>query len=144
MRGIKMAKGRYSIKMLLATIIAGVIYSVIAEIFYRVAENAMPGLVLIPLYFTGLFLVLGGTVLLTGKMIYRRSAGTVNKKQWLIALLLIVVLSVFFEFLYEIVSDRRKNEEITAYLFVLDDSGSMEVNDPDRVRYQVIDTLRWT
>ena len=87
-----MAKGRYSIKMLLATIIAGVIYSVIAEIFYRVAENAMPGLVLIPLYFTGLFLVLGGTVLLTGKMIYRRSAGTVNKKQWLIALLLIVVL----------------------------------------------------
>ena len=28
-----MAKGRYSIKMLLATIIAGVIYSVIAEIF---------------------------------------------------------------------------------------------------------------
>ena len=83
----------------------------------------MPGLVLIPLYFTGLFLVLGGTVLLTGKMIYRRSAGTVNKKQWLIALLLIVVLSVFFEFLYEIVSDRRKNEEITAYLFVLDDSG---------------------
>ena len=136
-----MAKGRYSIKMLLATIIAGVIYSVIAEIFYRVAENAMPGLVLIPLYFTGLFLVLGGTVLLTGKMIYSRSAGTVNKKQWLIALLLIVVLSVFFEFLYEIVSDRRKNEEITAYLFVLDDSGSMEVNDPDRVRYQVIDTL---
>ena len=49
--------------------------------------------------------------------------------------------NIFFEFLYEIVSDRRKNEEITAYLFVLDDSGSMEVNDPDRVRYQVIDTL---
>lgn len=136
-----MSRGRYSIKMLLATIIAGAIYSVIAEIFYQMAEDTVPGLVLIPVYFTGLFLVLGGTVLATGKMIYSRSAGSINKKQWLITFLLIVVLSVFFEFLYEIINDRKKTEEITAYLFVLDDSGSMEQNDPDRIRYQVIDTL---
>ena len=102
MRGTEMEKGRYSIKMLLTTIIAGVIYSAVAEIFYQAAEDTMPGLVLIPLYFIGLFLVLGGTVLLTGKMIYSRFVGTVNKKQWLIALLLMVVLSVFFEFLYDL------------------------------------------
>ena len=37
-----MSRGRYSIKMLLATIIAGAIYSVIAEIFYQMAEDTVP------------------------------------------------------------------------------------------------------
>ena len=75
----KNGKGKIFDQDVAATIIAGVIYSVIAEIFYRVAENAMPGTGINTALFTGLFLVLGGTVLLTGKMIYSRSAGTVNK-----------------------------------------------------------------
>lgn len=136
-----MSKGRYSIKMLLATIVAGLLYAVAAEFVIRKVENLIPGMVLVPVYFIGLFLVLGAVVLLTGKMIYSRSSGTINKKQWFIALLLIIVLSVFFEFIYEIIKERDKTREISSYLFIIDDSGSMLSNDPDGIRYQVIDEL---
>lgn len=136
-----MTGGRYSVRMLFATIAAGVIYAIVAEKFYQTAEGAIPGIVLMLLYFTGLFIVLGATVCITGKFIYSRTFGGINKRQWVITLLLVLSLSVVFEFLYEIVSEKKQAKEITAYLFVLDDSGSMESNDPERIRYQAIDTL---
>lgn len=136
-----MTRGRYSVRMLFVTVMVGVIYALVAEGFYRIAEDVIPGVVLIPLYFTGLFLVLGAAVYLTGKLIYSRTFSGINKRQWVITLLLILALSALFEFLYEIAREKKQAKEITSFLFVLDDSGSMESNDPERIRYQAIDTL---
>lgn len=136
-----MSKGRYSIRMFLATMLTGFIYFAVAEIFYQRMITEIPGIIVIPLYFTGLFFALGIVVLALGKAINNKTSAKINKKQWVISFLLIIALSVLFEFLYEMIKEGNQTEEIHSYLFVLDDSGSMADNDPERVRYQAIDRL---
>lgn len=136
-----MSCGRYSFRMLLGTIMIGFCYSIVGEIFYQNMIDKIPGVFLTLIYFTGLFLVLGLGVYLIGQGMKCCAYSSINKKQWVIALLLIVTLSIFFEFLYEVIREKKEEHEITSYLFVLDDSGSMMENDPTDIRYRAVDAL---
>lgn len=136
-----MSGGRYSLRMLIGTIIIGFVYSIIGEIFYRNAIDKIPRILLVSIYFLGLFLVLGLGVYLIGKGIACRVCSSINKKQWFVVCVLMIILSLLFEFLYEMVRKKEEEHEITSYLFILDDSGSMLENDPTNIRYQVVDML---
>lgn len=50
---------------------------------------------------------------------------------------LIAALGTLFQWIYGLHYDREPTEP-TAYIFVIDDSGSMESNDPDQLRYNIL------
>ncbi len=93
------------------------------------------------LYFTGMFLFIGIAVYFIGKSGNYQSYTKVNKKQWLAAFVLMIFLSLLFEFLYSSISLKAKGQDFSSYLFVVDNSGSMDNTDPDGIRYQAIDKL---
>lgn len=128
-------------KMLAGSILAGLAYGCIGEIIYRNLERDMPHILFFTLYMTGLFLCLGLAVFLIGKLGYCQVYGAVNRKQWAASFLLVVVLSACFEYLYGEVSFFGRRQAYGSYLFVIDNSGSMNENDPDGLRYQAIEKL---
>lgn len=132
---------KYSLKMLIGSILAGLVYALIAEPFVRIGERVLPGMVIVPVYFLGLFLVLGLAVFLISKITYSSTQSRINMKQWVITLVLIIGLSLLFEFIYEVVRPKAKTKDFDSYIFILDDSGSMIQNDPNYLRYQAIDKL---
>ncbi len=136
-----MEKGRYSIIMLLGSILAGLVYAFLGEFFYSAAQNILPGIAITAVYFTGLFLFLGIAVYLIGKLVYSQSYSPVNKKQWILTFVLIIGLSCLFEFIYEIIQPGERLKDFDSYLFIIDDSGSMEITDPGFDRYKVIENM---
>lgn len=136
-----MSRRRFSIKMLAVSILAGFLYGCIGEVFYRNMERDMSHILLVMLYFTGMFLLLGAAVFLIGRFGYSQVDGTVNRRQWVTALVLIMALSAGFEFLYGAVSFGGRRQAISSYLFVIDNSGSMNETDPQGLRYEAIGKL---
>lgn len=53
---------------------------------------------------------------------------------------LIAALGTLFQWIYGLHYDREPTEP-TAYIFVIDDSGSMESNDPDQLRYAAVNKV---
>jgi len=136
-----MSREHFSWKMLLGSIVMGAVYGIIGEAFYQSIGRQFPPIVVVSLYFTGLFVWLGAAVYLIGKAGRHRSYSPVNKKQWMVAFLLFILLSVLFEYIYELIGPWEKRSDFSCYLFVIDNSGSMEDTDPKRMRYQAIDKL---
>lgn len=92
------------------------------------------------IYFTGMYLFLGLAVYTIGKLGNYQAYGPVNRRQWVAALILMLLLSASFEFLYGWIGTGGK-QQVSSYLFVIDNSGSMEKTDPDGMRYQAIEKL---
>ena len=135
-----MRKGTYSGTILIGSIIAGVIYAILGEILYRSLQSVLLGVILIPIYFVGLFLFLGGAIGGLAKLVYSRFYSPIDFKQWIRVFLLMVVCSIAFEFLYELQFGEEK-ESSNSYIFVLDNSGSMEENDPQGMRFEAVENL---
>jgi len=134
-------KGKYSMGMLLGSIFAGLIYGIFGEVLYRIGERFLPSILLTAVYFTGLFLFLGLAVYLIGKLIYSQSRWSINLTQWIITFILIMALSCLFEFIYDVIQPSNKLKNFDSYLFVIDESGSMDTNDPQMQRYAAFSSL---
>lgn len=94
----------------------------------------------IALYFLSFTLLLCGLIML---LVHKWSSGTDRK--WLfrdmaILLAAVFLVSMLFEFLYELGADATI-PEADAYVLMIDDSGSMSSNDPNQQRGQAINTL---
>ena len=124
-----MWKKRFSIKMIIGSILAGFIYGLAGELIYKNMELPVPHIIVVMLYFTGMFLFLGIAVYFIGKSGNYQSYTQVNKKQWLAAFVLMIFLSLLFEFLYSNISLKAKGQDFSSYLFVVDNSGSMDNTD---------------
>lgn len=135
-----MSKTRYSIKMLIGSILAGLAYGQIGEFFYQCMERSISHILVSMLYFSGMYLFLGLAVYVIGRAGSYQSYGPVNRRQWAAAFVLMLLLSAFFEFLYGWVGTGGK-QPVSSYLFVIDNSGSMDKTDPDGMRYQAIEKL---
>jgi uncharacterized protein YacL len=137
-----MSNGRYSIRVLIASILAGVLYYFIGEIIYKTLKVLeIPRVILTGAYFTGFFLVLGLVLFFVVKSMHWIKDRQLNVKQWLLFLVLMIVCSMLFEFIYDLVINRKKAQEIDSYIFLLDYSGSMDINDPNGMRYDAVDKL---
>ena len=135
-----MGKGTYSGKILIGSILAGVIYAIIGEVLYRSLQSVFPGVILVPIYFVGLFLFLGVAIGGLSKLVYSRFYRPIDFKQWIRIFFVMIICSIIFEFLYEL-QFKEKNEPSNAYVFVLDNSGSMKNNDPQGMRFEAVENL---
>lgn len=127
--------------MLIGTAVTGAAYFVIGEIFYSVFKDVLPMPVLIGLYFLGLalFVAIGCAVIVS--FMYHSAQGYRDiVLRCIILILAVFAAGVIFEFLYEL-QINGKQKEPESYIFLMDNSGSMEESDPQRKRYDAIEQI---
>lgn len=146
-----MEKGRYSFKMLIGSIVAGIVFAVIGEVLYQALRRILPRVAVAEIYFVGLFLFLGLAIWLIGKTVYSRTYKGVPMNRWVMVFAGMLVLTAVLELIYEIDFGKKKD----AYIFVIDCSSSMDVgytdlntnqfidspSDPDGLRFAAIDNM---
>lgn len=135
-----MEKGKYSGKMLIGSILAGMLYAVIGEVIYRILKDRVLDLIVVTIYLMGLFFFVGFSIWVLGKFVYHRSFKRISVKQWIGITLAMLVLTVGFEYLYEM-QLKGRTRQVDAYVFVIDNSGSMDSSDPDGLRFQAIEKI---
>lgn len=133
-----MEKGKYSGKMLIGSILAGLLYAGMGEIFYQELKGTISDLVVVAGYLIGLFLFVGLSVWLLSKLVYNRTFKRVSIKQWVYILIAMLVLTIGFEWIYEM-QFKGRTKRYDTYLFVIDHSGSMDRNDPNGLRFEAIE-----
>jgi len=132
---------KISIQMLIATIIAGLIYGVVGEVIYRVFHFWAPSPVVTLVYFGGLFAFIALALALINNIFYSQYPGKILKKSFLLSIALIIVCSLLFEFIYDLIGERIKIKGFDSYVFLIDNSGSMLQNDEYNLRYKAIEDL---
>lgn len=128
----------FDIPTLLITIGAGLLWGLIGNLLYRSLLDKMWTPLLVVLYFLGLFITIGFAIIVSSLI---RTNESYNSASWvagLIFLAALIVGSFIFEILYEIGAQKYINPDPTAYIFLIDDSGSMETNDPQNQRVDAI------
>ncbi|MBR1472552.1 MAG: VWA domain-containing protein [Lachnospiraceae bacterium] len=132
--------GKISLKMLIVSILGGLIYGFLGEILYGILHLFLPRPVVTLIYFAGLFLFVALALGLAKAMMYSGSKGKVHVGKVIILFLILLASSALLEFIYDVV---RKPERIEAesYIFVIDRSGSMNNNDPNGYSYQALENL---
>lgn len=135
-----MGKRYYSKKMLLGSIATGALYSGIGEMIYSYLNNMLPRFIVTMLFFVGFFLFEGAIFYIITSGARKARSFKFNTKRWLVALLVMMCAAAVFELIYDI-EIHKKNQDITSYIFVIDNSGSMDSQDPHGVRYDVIKEL---
>lgn len=133
---------------LLITAAVGVLYFVFGELLLGVTAGVVWQPLAIALYF-GLFgLAMYGVsrALCKARGDFRgwqkKNLGVVVStayKRAAIALVVLLIASGGFEALYEL--EKRDLKNASSYIFLIDDSGSMEMNDPDNKRADAIDAI---
>jgi len=132
---------KFSWKMMLGTILAGGLYGIIGELIYKPLNGLIPSPVLTIIYFMGMFFFISLAVHLISKLAYSQQNGKVYMKVWVIALLLMLVLSGVFELIYDLIKEGGGIKNSKSYIFAVDISGSMEQTDPMGTRYDAIDRV---
>lgn len=143
MQGRKMRESRkaFEWRFLIASIVFSVISTVAAEIIYIQMMDNLYGPVLISLTVMIFFLLLALFIMIYSKITGRYQKEEKETKRGLVLitfLSLVFILSFIFEWIYE--RDLASNKT-TSYIFLLDDSGTMKVNDESFVRYQALKTI---
>lgn len=135
-----MSKSRFSIKMLMGSILAGLAYGLTGEWLYQHMERMVSHILLTFVYFTGMYLFVGCAVYTIGRYGHAHAHSPVNRRQWAAALALTMLLSALFAWIYGRMGNDSQTQA-SGYLFVIDHSDSMNRTDPDGMRYQAIETL---
>ena len=126
------------------SVIAGVAAWIGCYFIYTEYYNALPVPFLVGIMCAALFFLLFITVWIgsvvsgafdKNSVLYANAGRMLG--YLLIGTLGVLLLSSLLEFLYEL-SPKHKEIEATSYIFILDESGSMSMNDPDGLRYQAI------
>lgn len=136
-------------KLLIATIIAGVVAFIANVFLYISQEDSMPQYLLISLMMLVLVLLVGGTILVVAKV----SEDTDDEFFFLtgrgpiviglvVALVVLVLASMGLEILYD--SDIITVSSPTSYIFLLDESSSMKDSDPDFQRNEAVNAMMQT
>lgn len=123
--------------MIIVTVLMGLLYGIICNpIFDILAEYIWTPLV-VGLYFGGFSTILAILIFLLTKILLhtQHKGGNIWKVIGYIAI--IFVCSILFEFLYELDASVT-TPEATSYVFLIDNSGSMEQSDPKQKRIEAI------
>ena len=130
--------------ILIISVIAGVVFWFICFLLYRNLLERIPRALLIGI----LFAVLSAGVCLTINVVSRKGgdykgdilSGGTEKIILFAGTLVIFGAAVLFQWIYGLNLSHRVDKP-TAYIFVMDDSGSMSSNDPSFERYTSIQTV---
>lgn len=140
----RIGKAHINKRVVVLSAVTGVVIWLLSRGFYSAWNLKMPGLFMIPVLCTSLFIALFATVwvgsMLTGSFdresnLY--SGGGTMLRYMTLGILCVFASSMLLEFLYEL-NPNKKIIEPTSYIFVIDESGSMSGNDPNGLRYEAI------
>lgn len=140
----RIGKTHINKRVVVLSAVTGVVIWLLSRGFYSAWNLKMPGLLMIPVLCTTLFIALFATVwvgsMLTGSFdresnLY--SGGGTMLRYMTLGILCVFASSMLLEFLYEL-NPNKKIIEPTSYIFVIDESGSMSGNDPNGLRYEAI------
>lgn len=138
---------KINLLLLLFSLIGGAIGFGIGEVLLYQLSGEMPGIVLIGLYF-GILALCVGLSCLIAEMIKPRLNGSSWRQRYVGAswkllvpatLVLLFALGTLLEFVYELNLNGAK--QVKNIVFVIDDSGSMDLNDPNGDRYEATKML---
>lgn len=133
------------IPLMIMTAIIGLVMWMIEHAIYAVCVDTMPRVLLIGLLFMVFALVLLVAVHIHSniKGIYEQNVltGGTGELSAMLSILLAVVLTFLLAMLFQWIYGLdlgEANTEPTSYIFLIDDSGSMELSDPTQERYKAI------
>ena len=130
------------IALLIMSLIGGLVLQIISSLIYNGALNSMPRSLLIGIMF--LILSVGLTLIVSiKKSVISNRIEFLGLPPIVAAGSLIIVIflaATLFQFLYGLGISKEYTEP-TSYVFLIDDSGSMEGSDPEQVRYDAVDEI---
>ncbi len=132
--------GKYSIRMVIISCIVGIIYGFLGEVIYGALQGILPRIIVTMIYFGGLFVTVMLGLYLGGRTFSRRQSGKINIKKVLLLFVILLISSVLFEFIYDLVH-KEQSGAADSYIFLIDASGSMEQSDPDGLRFDAMEQL---
>lgn len=122
--------------LLLASLIGAGIFFLLGEVIYRVLIANVSSILFMGVYFAVFGLILT-MVLLIAARICRLEFSAKRLIVSGMCILLLFLLGMLFEFLYEM-NFAKVLPVKTSYVFVIDNSGSMQTNDPEQKRVDAI------
>ena len=139
-------RGMY-LAVFVASIVAGIIGLVVSSIIYGITKEILWSPLAVGISFAVfattfiLCMAIVSVLFQLGKKEFSRGGETA-----ILPFLFIIgtlILGTLFEFIYEVdfFSQIRGYQEPTAYIFLIDNSGSMEVSDPEAFRYDAIEKI---
>ena len=129
----------FSKSFLIVSIIASVIFFLLGEVIYRTLITDVNSV-----FFMGVYFAVFGLILSSAFFIVSRVIGLdITSKKILVSgicILMLLVLGIFFEFIYEL-NFGSTMVQTDKYIFAIDNSGSMQDNDPNQERVAAIKKL---
>lgn len=125
-------------RMLIGTAVTGGLYFIVGEALYQkfLGKIAMP--FLIGLYFLGLMIfVIIGLTIIGSTMTKTIGAYKDIVRRCILLCVTMMTAGCLFEFIYEF-TFRQHFTSPTSYIYAMDNSGSMNVSDPENKRYNAI------
>lgn len=125
-------------RMLIGSAVVGALYFVVGEILYRSLYGNIFTPLLIAIYFLGMmvFVLIGVSLIgLTLPKVVRGYRDIVLRV--ILLCLAMLMAGGLFEVIYEL-GFAGRSKEPTSYVFLMDNSGSMEDSDPQNQRYEAI------
>ena len=138
---------KFDIVLCIASIAAGIAAWLIGKILYSILEGNISQVLLIAIEFLLLFLILTATIIVISAV-----RGTWEDyvlfldEKWKIVISLIIGAglvfgsSALFQYIYGLNSE-KVYQGPSSYIFVIDNSGSMQQNDPENLRYGAIQQI---
>lgn len=135
---------------LIASAIAGIVGCFVSGLIYKLISTDLWSPLAVGIsfmIFTIIFIAIMCIVNLANGNLTEHAAKHHDGKKIGLALMIVIVLSLIFgtifEGIYEIDFFGKDNGYLnpTSYVFIIDNSGSMESNDPEGMRYQAIDKI---
>lgn len=129
---------------LIISIILGGIIALALNIGYGVSFGGFASRIPVVIIYLTVFVILIGIIIMFKTL---RSEAFVNLKKvmsiTLAALIAFIGCSALFEFLYELnfVKNKKYDTKNLQYVFLIDDSGSMDGNDPENKRYEAVEQI---
>ena len=143
MDDVEEPKGVFNVAMLLISIVLAPIVWTVSMFMYESLVDAFPRVLLIGLIFLLLGLSVGLVVHMTSKLgrTFQRNLSPARGAIPVVATIVLASflmggLSMGFQFLYQ--SRFHLGEKASSYIFIIDNSGSMDNNDPHMERYEAI------
>ena len=137
---------KLDLKLLIATAIAGLAGFIVTQILYTVMVDsvARPLLIAILVAIVALIVcaVISVVVSITGtsmdEFLFLEGRGPLSIAL-VVCLVVLMLLGALLEWIYD--HETVTSATPTSYIFVLDESGSMESNDPELLRYEAVNTV---
>ncbi len=127
-------------KIFVWALVGGVIFSIIGNILFNGPLSDIPSILRVGIYFLIFSIILGISLILgTVTSGYDVVGGYVVA--FLVSCIVMFLVSMLFEFIYEIDFGKKAVGAGDNYVFIVDNSSSMETNDSNYERYDVLDQI---